>query len=51
VKFDDGKKSETVTFGKSGSNIFASRPDEPGAEKADGEKYNDTVKEIDELLK
>jgi len=51
IKFDDGKKSETVTFGKSGTNVFASRPDEPGAEKVEGEKYNDAVKEIDELSK
>ena len=51
VKFDDGKKSETVTFGKNGTNIFASRPDEPGAEKVEGEKYTDAVKEIDELSK
>ncbi len=51
VKFDDGKKSETVTFGKNGANIFAARPDEPGAEKVEGEKYNDAVKEIDELSK
>ena len=51
VKFDDGKKSETVTFGKNGADIFASRPDEPGAEKVEAGKYNDTVKEIDELAK
>jgi hypothetical protein len=51
VKFDDGKKSETITFGKSGADIFASRPDEPGAEKVEGGKYSDAVKEVDELLK
>jgi hypothetical protein len=51
IKFDDGKKEEKVTFGKSGSDVFASRPDEPGAEKVDANKYNDFVKELDELVK
>jgi hypothetical protein len=51
AKFDDGKKEEKVTFGKNGNDIFASRPDEPGALKVDGEKYNDFVKELDELSK
>jgi hypothetical protein len=51
VKYDDGKKSETVTFGKNAADIFASRPDEPGAEKVEAGKYNDAVKEVDELSK
>jgi len=51
VKFDDDKKTEKVTFGKSGDDIFAARPDEPGAAKIDSSKYNDALKELDELSK
>jgi hypothetical protein len=51
VKFDDGKKEEKVTFGKNGNDVFASRPDEPGAEKIDATKYNDFVKQLDEISK
>jgi hypothetical protein len=51
IKFDDGKKSEKLTFGKSGNDIFEARPDEPGAAKVDAAKFNDTIKEFDELVK
>jgi hypothetical protein len=51
VKFDDGKKEETVTFGKSGNDVYASRPDEPDAGKIDSSKYDDTIKGIDEISK
>jgi hypothetical protein len=51
IKFDDGKKDETVTFGKAGSDVYASRPDEPDAGKIDSSKYDEAAKEIDELLK
>ena len=33
VKFDDGKKEERVTFGRVGQDVFAARPDQPGALK------------------
>lgn len=53
VKFNDAQKDkeEKVTFGKNGSDVYVSRPDEPGAEKIDGEKYTDVLKEIDEISK
>jgi hypothetical protein len=51
VKFEDGKKEEKVTFGKNGSDVYASRPDEPGAIKVDATKFNDTFKEFDEIAK
>jgi uncharacterized protein DUF4340 len=51
LKFDDGKKEEKLTFGKNGNDIYASRPDEPGAIKVDASKFNDTAKEFDELSK
>ena len=51
AKFDDGKKEEKVTFGKNGNDVFASRPDEPGALKVEADKYNDFAKELDEISK
>src|SRR5580765_928277 len=41
ARFDDGKKQEKVTFGKSGSDAFASRPGDPGAAKIEAEKLDE----------
>lgn len=49
VKFDDGKKEEHVTFGQAGSDVFAVRPGEPGAAKADTADFNDVTKSFDEI--
>jgi len=49
VKFDEGKKEEKVTFGQSGSDVFAVRPGEPGAAKADSADFNDVTKSFDEI--
>jgi len=51
VKFDDGKKEEHVTFGRSGNDIYASRPGEPGAAKIDPTEFSEAIKAIDELSK
>jgi hypothetical protein len=51
AKFDEGKKEERVTFGKHGNDVFVSRPDEPGAAKIESEKFDETVKALDELSK
>ncbi len=51
VTFDDGTKQERVTFGKTGSGVFASRPDEPGAAKVDATDFDAAVKQLDELSK
>jgi hypothetical protein len=51
AKFDDGKKEERVTFGKNGADVFASRPDDPGAAKIEGEKLDDAFKALDEISK
>jgi len=51
VKFDEGKKEEKVTFGQSGTDVFAARPGEPGAAKADTADFNDAVKSFDEIAK
>lgn len=51
VKFDEGKKEEKVTFGQAGSDVFAVRPSEPGAAKADAADFNDAIKSLDEIAK
>jgi hypothetical protein len=51
AKFDEGKKSEKVTFGQSGSDVFALRPGEPGAAKSDAADLTDVNKSIDEISK
>jgi hypothetical protein len=51
AKFEDGKKEERVTFGQSGSDVYFTRPGEPGAAKAETEKYTDAIKALDELSK
>jgi uncharacterized protein DUF4340 len=51
VKFDDGKKEERVTFGKEGDTLYASRPGEPGAVKADTADFTEVNKTLDELGK
>jgi hypothetical protein len=51
AKFDDGKKEERVTFGQSGSDVYASRPGEPGAAKVDSTDFTETLKALDELAK
>jgi uncharacterized protein DUF4340 len=51
AKFDEGKKEERVTFGKNGADVFASRPDDPGAAKIEAEKFDEAVKALDELSK
>jgi hypothetical protein len=51
VKFDEGKKEEKVTFGQAGSDVFASRPSEPGAAKTDAADFNEAIKSLDEIAK
>ncbi len=51
VKFDDGKKEEHVTFGKSGNDVYASRAGEPGAAKVDPTDFSEALKALDELSK
>jgi hypothetical protein len=51
VKFDDSKKEERVTFGRSGQDVYAARPGEPGAAKTDAADFNESLKSLDELSK
>jgi hypothetical protein len=51
VKFEEGKKEDKVTFGQAGNDVFAARPGEPGAAKADIADFNDVIKSLDEISK
>src|ERR1043166_4237194 len=51
AKFDDGKKEERVTFAKTGSDVYAGRPGEPGAAKVNPTEYDEVIKKLDELAK
>jgi hypothetical protein len=50
VHFDEGKKQETVSFGKSGSDVYA-RTGEPGAAKVETTEYENATKAIEEIKK
>ena len=47
--FEDGKKTETVTFVRTGGDVYASRPDEPGAAKVDQTEFDAALKALDAL--
>ena len=51
VKFDEGKKEERVAFGKVGDDVYASRPNEPGAAKVAAADFNESMKMLDEISK
>jgi hypothetical protein len=51
VKFEDGKKEERVSFGKSGTDVYAQIPGQPGAGKIEAEKFDEANKLLDELSK
>ena len=46
VRFDDNKM-EQVTFGRAGTNVVASRSDEPGTAKVEATSFDDTIKALD----
>jgi hypothetical protein len=49
VKFDEGKKEERVVVGTTGSGVFVTRADQPGALKIEPGKYEDAIKKLDAL--
>lgn len=51
VTFEDGKKEERVSFGKSGADVHALVAGQPGAVKIEAEKFDEANKTLDELLK
>jgi hypothetical protein len=48
IAFDE-KSAETVTFGRAGSDVFASRTGETGSAKLEGEAFDQVIKALDEL--
>jgi hypothetical protein len=50
-KYDEGKKEEKVTFGKSGDSAYAARTDDPGAARIDPTKFDEAIKNFTELAK
>ena len=51
VKFDEGKKEERVTFGKTDADAYAAVAGEPGAAKIDANEMTEALKAVDELSK
>lgn len=51
VTFEEGKRQERVTFGRSGSDVYAARPGQPGAAKVDSTDFDTALKDLDELSK
>ena len=51
VKYEDGKKTEKVTFGSVGGDVYAAVPGQPGAAKVDSTDFNEALKQLDELSK
>lgn len=49
VKFDDGKKEERVTFGRTGADVLATRPDQPGAMKVEMGKFDTAIQKLDSI--
>ncbi|MBI2188175.1 MAG: DUF4340 domain-containing protein [Acidobacteria bacterium] len=48
VRFDDNK-TETVTFGRSGNEVYASRADEPGSTRIDTSAFDEAMKTVDAM--
>lgn len=49
IKFDDGKKEERVRFGRSRDDVFAERPDSPGALRVEKGKFDEAIKKLDAI--
>ena len=45
--YDEGKKTESVHIGRVGTDVFAGRPDEPGAAKLDTAEFDGALKDLD----
>ena len=49
VRFDEGKKTETVRFFVTGADVFATREGEPGAARVTRTSYEEALKELTSL--
>jgi len=50
MKYDQSRSEERATFGKSGNDAFAARPDDAGAMVVEAEKLNEAITRLDELV-
>ena len=48
VRFDENR-TETVTFARAGTEVYASRMDEPGSARVDATAFDDALKAVDAL--
>lgn len=48
VRFDENK-TETVSFGRAGTEVFASRADEPGSTRVDATAFDEALKAVDAM--
>jgi hypothetical protein len=51
ARFDEANKQERVAFGRVGSDVFASRGDEPGAARLDAGPFDEALKALDAVAK
>lgn len=51
ASFDEGSKEERVTFGRQGTDVYASRVDDAGAARVETEKIDQALQQLDELTK
>jgi hypothetical protein len=49
VKYDDGKKEERVSINTTGSQVLATRTDQPGALRIEAGKYEAAIKKLDAI--
>lgn len=49
ARFDDGRRSEKVTFQRSGSDVFVTRGDEPGAARVQAKEFDEALAALDAL--
>jgi hypothetical protein len=49
IQFDDSKKTETVTFGRAGTDVYAARSDEPGSARLENATFDEAIKALDGL--
>jgi len=49
IKSNEGKREEKLTFGRSGSDAYASRAGEPGAAKIEASGLDWIIKALEEI--
>jgi hypothetical protein len=49
AQFGDDKKTEQVTFARAGTDVVASRSDEPGTATVEAGGFDETMKALDEV--